>query len=143
MATGVFVLSAPVRDHGGYLVFGDACYGQTIEVCRTLLDEVLVVGRRREMGDKSPPKAAFPLEDLDARFVIELPDFGAAGFKGLVNGLRLLLNPQCPGAHAPQEPAGVVRGRAELPVNRAAINHPVGAQLAAPVVSHPHGHHRA
>jgi len=83
---GIFVLSYPVIDDGGTLYLGDACYQQTIEICRPFFDEVIIVARRRKQ--RTPTR--IQLEEIGGKLGFELPDFGVDGRNNFLNAIRLL-----------------------------------------------------
>lgn len=73
-------------DDNGTLYLSDVCYKQTIELCQSFLDEVIIVARRRT---QNLPKIV-GIEDVHARFGLELPDHGTAGIRGIFKAFRLL-----------------------------------------------------
>jgi glycosyltransferase involved in cell wall biosynthesis len=91
---GTFVLNCPVFDDGSQLLFGDECHRHTIEVCRPFLDEVSVIARRRAADRSDTPRTQSRLEDVGARFVLELPDFGKGRLAGWAECISLLMNPK-------------------------------------------------
>ncbi len=83
MKRGVLVLGYPILDVGGILYLGDTCYQQTIELCRLVLDEVVLVARRRALNKMV--MGLIRLDDVGVPLVLELPDFGAGGRAGWLN----------------------------------------------------------
>jgi glycosyltransferase involved in cell wall biosynthesis len=88
---GVFVFSYPILDDKGALYFADACYQQTIRICRQFLDEVSIVARRRKF---QASLAQVPIDDVHVRLSLELPDFGVDGRNNFLNAIRLLFKPK-------------------------------------------------
>jgi glycosyltransferase involved in cell wall biosynthesis len=88
---GVFVFAYPLLDDKGALYFADACYQQTIRICRQFLDEVSIVARRRTF---QPSLTRIPLDDVHVRLSLELPDFGADGRNNFLNAVSLLFTPK-------------------------------------------------
>lgn len=88
MRTVVFVLLNPVLDDCGVLSFRDHCYEQTIDICKELFDEIIIMARRRPLP--ATEIASSRLQDAGVRLVVEFPDFGAGGLRGVFSALKFL-----------------------------------------------------
>jgi glycosyltransferase involved in cell wall biosynthesis len=87
----LFILGYPVIESQATLRFGDVHYEQTIAFFRPFFDEIGVVARTRTL--QNPPSfACANLEEVGAKLRLQLPDFGANGRKGLINGLLFFSN---------------------------------------------------
>lgn len=84
---GLFVLSYPVLEDASGLYFGDECYRYTIEQCRPFIDEAWIIARRRKVPQVSGKRSE--LKEMNARLMLELPDFGSGGRTGWMNLFRL------------------------------------------------------
>src|SRR4030043_1552655 len=85
---GVFILSYPVLEDATGTYFGDECYRYTIEQCQRYIDEVFIVARRRKVPEVYGKRSL--MKDVNARLMLELPEFGVGGKAGWLNAFRLL-----------------------------------------------------
>lgn len=82
----VFILSSPVLQDATGLYFRDECYRYLVEQCNPHLDKALIVARRRKVAKVGWEHSR--LKDVNAQLVLELPDFGAGGLRGLMQAAR-------------------------------------------------------
>lgn len=87
MKTGLFIFASPLYKYENTLYYDDAAHQNTVELCSSMFDELLIVARCRQVRKQDLIHKR--LSDTGARFVLELPDFGIGGYKGWLNSLKL------------------------------------------------------
>ena len=91
MKIGLFIFASPLHKHEGSIYYDDAAHQNTVELCNSIFDKIIIVARCREVLKHNLVHKS--LNDTRALLVLELPDFGIGGYKGWYNFFRLFFSP--------------------------------------------------
>jgi len=87
---GLFVLETPVVLGDGEIRFVDRCYAETLQQASADVRDLLIVARTRH---HSVAQGYTSLSNAGAQLAIPLPDYGHAGFRGVIQALKILIDP--------------------------------------------------